>query len=112
MEMIVTDAAASSLRQHLSEEDTLWIHYDSEGCGCAVSGVAALTVLPLERLPQEPYMEAFLKRPIIDQPIIILERHAVFFDEQMTLDYREDAKGFVLKSNGQIYGNDLSLRFE
>ncbi|GIQ67664.1 hypothetical protein DUZ99_11370 [Xylanibacillus composti] len=110
MEMFLTDAAAQSLRQSLSEEDVLWIHYDSEGCGCAVSGVAALTVLPRQQLPAEPYIEASLLQSASPQPIIMLKRHAVFFDEQMTLDFREDTKGFVLKSSGQIYGNDLTLQ--
>ncbi len=106
----LTEAAAKSLDSQMQADDILWIHYDSEGCGCAVSGVAALTVLAREHLPQEPCTEASVPQATIEQPIVVLDRHTVFFDETMTLDYREDTDGFILKSNGQIYGNDLTLR--
>jgi uncharacterized protein YqkB len=75
--------------------------YDTEGCGCAVNGMAALWIVPG---PQEGDVQAESNwGRLWFEP-----RQEIFFEEELILDYRAGNRAFVLKSKGQIY-NPLLL---
>ncbi len=77
--------------------------YDSEGCGCAVSGVPQLWIVEGPG-SNDSETEA--------SPISVLyeTRQAVFFEEnEMTIDYNSSKRAFTLKSKQQIYNNGMRL---
>lgn len=105
MHLTFTEQAVQRIEAKLGAPDgryRLKLVYDSEGCGCAVSGMAQLWVVdgpqPDDRQAES---EAF---PVLYEP-----RHEVFFDETMTVDYPEGKRNFVLKSKGQIYNPMMNL---
>jgi uncharacterized protein YqkB len=98
-----TEAAQNRLASYpLSAGDRIRLVYDSEGCGCAVSGVASLWLVSEsegDELRAETNAETL--------PITFLKRHEIFFEEQMQLDYSEERLAFRLSSKGQIYGSGI-----
>jgi uncharacterized protein YqkB len=97
-----TEAVNQLLEFYHAEPRLLKIAYDSEGCGCAVSGIAQLWQVGATHVDD---------MIVCDGPVTILieTRHEVFFDEVMRLDYSPDRKCFILKSDGQIYHNSLRV---
>jgi uncharacterized protein YqkB len=80
----------------------LYLLYDNEGCGCAVNGVPHLLVVQ-----QTPAYVAIAQSEgayIYFNPL-----HAIYFEEQMTIDYQPERMAFTLKSSQQIYTNDLRI---
>ncbi|UUZ94571.1 hypothetical protein LJK87_08520 [Paenibacillus sp. P25] len=76
--------------------------YDSEGRGCAVSGVPTLWLVDETgahdiTIDGSPYS------------VLMDKKHEVFFEERMTVDYVQEGLRFVLKSSGQIYNAHMSL---
>lgn len=103
MNIQFTPAAAEAIRPELAGGlRRLKLLYDTEGCGCVVSGVPALQ---------------FVDRPGPDDregegdpfPFLYEPRHEVFFEPKMKIDYDAERGAFVLKSDGQIYTNHLRL---
>lgn len=92
--------------QHIAErqgqsEAKLKLVYNIEGCGCALSGVSELWL-----------MEHVLEDDALSTgayPIYYDTRHAVFFEDEMTIDYSPSRRAFTLKSNGQIYNASMLL---
>jgi uncharacterized protein YqkB len=76
--------------------------YDTEGCGCVMSGVPTLLSIAEpddgdERAEGGPIEVWFQKR------------YEVFFEEALKIDAREGSLDFVLKSDNQIYTTNLRL---
>lgn len=84
--------------------NTVWkLVYDSEGCGCAVSGVPALWAIDAPADDELPIASnAFT--------VWIEQRHVVFFEESMRISYVSDTKSFKLSSDNQIYTSRLPLQ--
>ncbi|WP_284640047.1 iron-sulfur cluster biosynthesis family protein [Paenibacillus silviterrae] len=104
MRINFTEQAAARISGFLSltESGVLKLAYDSEGCGCAVSGVPTLWLVdepgPNDfRLENEEF-ELWMDR-----------KHEVFFEELMTVDLQPNGIAFVLKSTGQIYTASMRL---
>ena len=102
MRIQFTASAVAKLQPELDAGKLLKLLYDTEGCGCVVSGVPALQLLdePGEHDVQgegEPL--TFLHEPRFD----------VFFEPQLKVDYDTARGQFVLKSDNQIYTNQLQL---
>lgn len=77
--------------------------YDSEGCGCAVSGVPQLWLIP-ERDAKG------LVSAVDEKPAVVYDpRQAVFFEPQLKLDYNADQNSFRLAGDGQIYHYGMTL---
>ncbi|WP_199614746.1 iron-sulfur cluster biosynthesis family protein [Paenibacillus alkalitolerans] len=89
----------------LVNSERIVLVYDSEGCGCAVSGVAALWIADGE-IQGDEMVRA---QSNTDTPIYYLSRHEVFFEEKLRIDYREDRRSFALTSDNQIYGMNVGL---
>lgn len=85
-----------------SQQPTIKIVYDTEGCGCAVNGVVLLwhtrSMSSEDRIGYDQEVR-----------IVYAARQEVFFEDQLKLDYNSIGQAFVLKSNNQIYNAALSI---
>lgn len=78
------------------------LEFDSEGCGCSVSGVPTLWLVNESsehdlKAEGDPY-ETFYDR-----------KQEVFFEEKMKINYNVNTQAFSLTSNSQIYNQMMSL---
>ncbi|PLR99830.1 iron-sulfur cluster biosynthesis family protein [Bacillus sp. T33-2] len=103
MEIMITETA----QQKLAEKTTgragyIKLKYDTDGCGCAVNGVAALWLVDkLEENDEEIATDI--------TPIYIEKSKMVFFDGQMTIDFNEAANCFQLKSPNEYINPRMSF---
>lgn len=81
MELIITQSAENKIKElNTSEQEYLWLFYDTDDCGCGVSG------MPTVRLTDQT--NDYFK--FVDNKsfqVIIHKQQATFFAEQMKLDY-------------------------
>lgn len=99
----LTDEAREKLEKVSDSETAFQLVYDSEGCGCAVSGVPQLT--QISKTDTTGLQNAGDKR----LPLYIEPRHIVFFEPQLKLDYDRSKDSFRLTSDQQIYNHDMRL---
>ena len=101
----VTENAAAALMKYVqSPKERIRLVYDSEGCGCAVSGVVSLWLDDSEdsdEAPAESNHQAL--------PLYYLRRQKIFFEDAVRLDYLPERRAFRLSSDGQIYGNNIRV---
>lgn len=98
-----SDDAIGEIKSRYGEDATLWkLVSDSEGCGCAMNGVAAFWAIP-------SVQEGELKAQSNAFEVWYEKRHEVFFDERMSVTYQPEHRAFKLASDGQIYSNRLRL---
>lgn len=103
MEIKITEKATQKINDKISDKKGfLKLKYDTEGCGCVVSGIASLWFV--SELDDDD--EALQTNGI---PIYIEKSKAVFFDEQMKIDFTETANCFQLKSPNQIINGRMSF---
>lgn len=102
MEINITEAASRKIEEKTKNRGYLKLLYDIDGCGCAVNGVA---VLSLERDLDNNEVEIQTN----GNPLYIQESRSVFFDEKMTLDFSSVSNCFQLKSPGEILNGRMSL---
>lgn len=104
MRIRMTEAASAAIRERIVDgSGRLKLVYDSEGCGCAVSGVPALWIVQAPG-PEDAESDA-LPMSVLYEP-----RHELFFDREMTIDYDPSRRTFSLKSDQQIYHTRMMLR--
>ncbi|AOZ90148.1 hypothetical protein BK049_16435 [Bacillus xiamenensis] len=101
----ITEPAAAFLTKRQAEHKTkeLLLRYDSDGCGCAVSGVPMIW-LTSERTGEWEQLKH-------NQPfhLYIHTAQKVFFDEEMTIDFNEKANTLMLKSPQQILSPRMGI---
>ncbi|RSD27335.1 iron-sulfur cluster biosynthesis family protein [Mesobacillus subterraneus] len=103
MKLKITETATKKLQEKTAgKQGYIKLIYDIDGCGCAVNGVAALW-LEKEYNDDENQMETG------SIPIYIQKSREVFFDDQMTLDYKESAGCFQLKSPNEYLNPRMSF---
>jgi uncharacterized protein YqkB len=103
MEIKITEAAALKLKERLEgTEGFLKLKYDTEGCGCVVSGVAALWLV--DELDSDD-----LEVVTSSGNIYIEKSKIVFLDEKLIIDFSESANCFQLKSPNQYLNPRMSL---
>ncbi|MBS2969517.1 iron-sulfur cluster biosynthesis family protein [Metabacillus sp. KIGAM252] len=104
MNVTFTEKAIERIAPSLSEnpEAHLKLKYDTEGCGCVVSGVAALWLV-------KETEEDDLKIETNFVPVYLEKTKLVFLDENMTVDFLESANTFALKSPSQMLNPRMSL---
>lgn len=76
--------------------------YDSEGCGCAVSGVPALWAASASAPGDVPADSQTLT--IWHDP-----RHTLFFEDHLRISWLPDRGSFALSGDGQIYTTRLVI---
>lgn len=103
MEINITKTATEKISERTKgQSGYLKLKYDTEGCGCAVDGIAALWFVPeLE--------EDDLLIETNDKSIYVEKAKTVFFDELMTIDFSHQSNSFMLKSPNQIINGRMSL---
>ncbi|WP_409346843.1 iron-sulfur cluster biosynthesis family protein [Paenibacillus sp. MBLB4367] len=108
MQITFTEAALHETKRRLGDEPyRLKLVYDSEGCGCAVSGVPTLWAENSETKPSvHPESKAEANAPF---PVVFEQRHEVFFEERMTVDYQPAKHAYMLKSGSQIYNGTMKV---
>jgi uncharacterized protein YqkB len=103
MKMVWSPDAVAQLRVRYGSDVTEFrLVYDTEGCGCAVNGVPALWVVDEPgrddiRADSEPFQ-------LWHDP-----RHALYFDDTLTLNYLAERQSFRLSSDNQIYTTRMVL---
>lgn len=104
MKLVFTERAIEKLNEKMAGKNTkyLKLKYDTEGCGCVVSGVAALWLVD-----EKSDGDIVLKTN--DREVLIEKTKMVFFDEDMTIDIVESANCFLLKSPNQILNPRMML---
>lgn len=103
MEIKITSVAAEKINEKTKgKKGFLKLKYDTEGCGCVVSGVIALWFVP--ELDEDD-----VRIETNTQPVYIEKAKTVFFDDQMTLDFSREANSFQLKSPGQFLNGRMSM---
>lgn len=102
MEITFTQEAIEKLTGQIPSESQLKLKYDTDGCGCVVSGVAALwAVNEIDEDDQE------VKTNFI--PVLVEKTKIVFLDEKLTISFNEAANSFMLTSPSQILNPRMSF---
>lgn len=103
MRIHFTEAAIAELNKKMTDSsDILKLVYDTDGCGCAVSGVVQLWLV---RSLQDGDVQA----DAAPFRIVYEQRQEVFFEEELKLNYHPDTFAFRLSSRQQIYNHAMSL---
>ncbi|RKN86601.1 iron-sulfur cluster biosynthesis family protein [Paenibacillus ginsengarvi] len=98
-----TDDAAAFIRQTYytgTAAGALKLAYDTDGCGCAVNGVAALWLV------NNPDEDDQLARSNAFT-VFFDPKQAVFFEEELTVDRKPGGPTLVLKSKQQTYNSHM-----
>jgi uncharacterized protein YqkB len=103
MEIMITAVAAEKISERtVGREGYLKLKWDTEGCGCAVSGVIALWFVP-ELDTDDIIFETN------DRTVYMEKSKTVFFDEKMTIDFSKASNSFQLKSPQQILNGYMNF---
>ena len=104
MHLTFTKEAIEHLTPKLEENKhrVLKLKYDTEGCGCVMSGVTALWLV-------EEHEEDDIKLETNHVPIYVEKTKMVFLDEQLTISHNKTANCYMLKSPSQILNPRMSL---
>ncbi|PYI55945.1 iron-sulfur cluster biosynthesis family protein [Paenibacillus flagellatus] len=99
MNVHFTEEAAEFVRSRFfadSSAGALKLAYDTDGCGCAVNGVAALWVV------DSPEEDDRLARSNVFT-VFFDPRQELFFEDRLTVDRKPGQQTLVLKSSQQTY---------
>jgi uncharacterized protein YqkB len=104
MQVTFTKEAIEQITPKLeaNKNRVLKLKYDTEGCGCVMSGV---TVLWLVTEPEEDDVK--LETNAV--PLFVEKTKMVFLEEQITISFNQSANCFMLKSPSQILNPRMSL---
>ncbi|PMC39782.1 heme biosynthesis protein HemY [Bacillus sp. UMB0899] len=104
MQVTFSKEAIEQLTPKLNDnkDRQLKLKYDTDGCGCVMSGVTALWLVE-----QEDQGDVKLDTNLV--PLLVEKTKMVFLDEQLTITYNEAAKSFMLKSPSQILNPRMSI---
>lgn len=101
MHITFTALAAEQITKRLGRQPgEVKLVFDSEGCGCSVSGVPTLWIV-------NQAGDKDLRADGTPFGLLYEQKHEIFFEDRMSLDYQ--SSGFVLKSSGQIYNAHMRL---
>ncbi|MEW4283965.1 iron-sulfur cluster biosynthesis family protein [Priestia koreensis] len=104
MNITFTDTAIERIKKTWPDQDkgVLKLKYDTDGCGCVVSGVSALWLIPEAEEGDTALQTNFV-------PVYVEKTTLVFFDENVTVDFSTSANTYMLKSPNQILNPRMSL---
>jgi uncharacterized protein YqkB len=98
-----TDKAIKQLTPILTETGRmLKLKYDTDGCGCLVSGVISLWLVD-----QADDDDIVVETNFV--PVLLEKSRLVFYDDTMAIDVVEGTGCFQLKSPGQILNPRMTL---
>ncbi|MUK87204.1 iron-sulfur cluster biosynthesis family protein [Ornithinibacillus sp. L9] len=99
MELMITPRAIEKINDLSSEQPSILLWYDTEGCGCGVNGVPTFRIINDSLSTYKRISSNLL-------PVFVPEQHAVFFGKYMKLDF--SAETFRLVSNEGILNPFIS----
>jgi uncharacterized protein YqkB len=104
MQVTFTKEAIEQLTPKLevNKNKALKLKYDTEGCGCVMSGVTVLWLV-------EELEEDDIKIETNAAPLFVEKTKMVFLDEQLTISFNQSANCFMLKSPSHILNPRMSL---
>jgi uncharacterized protein YqkB len=103
MQIDFTDHAVEQINGKLPQgTGELKLVFDSEGCGCSVSGVPTLWIT-------DHAADQDLRTDGSPFRVLYEKQHEIYFEDRMILDYEPGRRSFVLKSGGQIYNANMRL---
>ncbi|KAB2338407.1 iron-sulfur cluster biosynthesis family protein [Cytobacillus depressus] len=103
MNITITELAARKIKEKLAgKSGYLKLKYDTDGCGCVVSGVTALWLV--SELDKDDWE---VKTDV--GSIYIEKSKEVFLDENLKIDFSEKANCFQLKSPNQYLNPRMSF---
>ena len=103
MNVTFTERAIEKLNKQIKNKDKkLKLKYETEGCGCVMSGVTALWLV-------DSGDEDDLTLDTNYQLLLVEKSKMVFLDENMTVDFIESANCYMLKSPNEILNPRLRL---
>ncbi|MGM0874089.1 MAG: iron-sulfur cluster biosynthesis family protein [Bacillota bacterium] len=104
MQLTFTKEAIEQLAPMLEKNKNrvLKLKYDTEGCGCVMSGVTALWLVEEQDVDD-------VKLETNDVPLYVEKTKMVFLDEQLTISFNKTANCYMLKSPSQILNPRMSL---
>ncbi|WP_110111231.1 iron-sulfur cluster biosynthesis family protein [Bacillus sp. CGMCC 1.16541] len=104
MNITFTEQAIKKINERFPEkkDELLKLKYDTDGCGCVVSGITALWVVN-EADEGDVTIETNFR------PVLVEKNKQVFLDENMTVDYVESVNAFMLKCPSQILNPRMAL---
>lgn len=104
MQLTFTKEAIEQLTPKLQENKNrvLKLKYDTEGCGCVMSGVTALWLVKEQDADD-------VKLETNEVPLFVEKTKMVFLDEKLTISFNKTANCYMLKSPSQILNPRMSL---
>jgi uncharacterized protein YqkB len=106
MNIHFSDGALRRLQQLAqSEQPKLQLMYDNEDCGCAVNGVPLLAIV---KHVDEQYVAAQVATELLS--VYYFPQHAIYFENEMQIDFNPATNALKLSSAQQIYTHDLHVK--
>lgn len=103
MNITITDEAQKVLKAKIADRPGyLKIKYDTEGCGCAVSGIPVL-----EYVEQKEHGDIEIETEAM--PVLVEKSKQVFYDKNLKIDFSKSSNTFQLKSPGEILNGRMNF---
>ncbi|MBW3113412.1 MULTISPECIES: iron-sulfur cluster biosynthesis family protein [Bacillaceae] len=104
MKIELTNEAIRKIQDKIeNEKGHLKLKYDTEGCGCVVSGIPTLWFV------EHPADGEDIEVETNSYPILVEKSKMVFLDEELKIDFSQESNTFQLKSPGQIINGRMSF---
>ena len=109
MQIQWSEAAMAAWKSYVDEWPEmigLKLHYEADGCGCALSGVVRLQPLTNVEISAKSDWHNGSTSSV---PVYYEPRFEIFFEEHLFLHYTPERKCFKLSGKGQIYNPCMKL---
>ncbi|MEI5907091.1 iron-sulfur cluster biosynthesis family protein [Bacillus spongiae] len=104
MKITLTNVAQDKINEKIADQTGLLkLKYETEGCGCVVSGVPTLWLVDEKDEGEDVVIETN------QMPILVEKSKMVFLDENLTIDFSETSNTFMLKTPGQILNGRMGF---
>ncbi|WP_028401761.1 iron-sulfur cluster biosynthesis family protein [Ectobacillus panaciterrae] len=105
MRITITEEAEGKINELINgQEGMIKLKYETEGCGCVMSGVPTLWYVGAPKSDDDIIIETNYR------PVLMEKSKRVFFDEELKIDFSKTANTFQLKSPGQIFNGTMAFR--
>ncbi|RKL68715.1 heme biosynthesis protein HemY [Salipaludibacillus neizhouensis] len=108
MEVFITNEAINVINEtaSLQEDQVLFIQYETDGCGCVVSGVSQLVELKEQDITDR---ELLIETTPLPFRVAIEKRVEWIYDEKLIIDFSKNANMLQLKSPNQMINPRMSF---
>ncbi len=104
MNIELTNQATKKIQDKIeNKQGHLKLKYDTEGCGCVVSGIPTLWFI------NHPVEGEDIMIETNSYPILVEKSKMVFLDEDLKIDFSSQSNTFQLKSPGQIINGRMNF---